>query len=62
MKNHFFLLFLLVLSCGQVDQEKPENLIGEEKMADLIFELALFDASKAFVIKGETTRIGLDGE
>jgi hypothetical protein len=62
MKNHLFLLFLLFLSCGQVDQEKPENLIGEEKMADLIFELALFDASKAFVIKGETDRIGLDGE
>ena len=62
MKNHLFLLFLLFLSCGQVDQEKPENLIGEEKMVDLIFELALFDASKAFVIKGETDRIGLDGE
>ena len=31
-------------------------------MADLIFELALFDASKAFVMKGETTRIGLDSE
>ncbi len=55
-------MFLMFLSCGQVDQEKPENLIEEEKMADLIFELALFDASKAFVMKGETTRIGLDSE
>ncbi len=55
-------MFLMFLSCGQVDQEKPENLIGEEKMADLIFELALFDASKVFVMKGETSRIGLDSE
>ena len=55
-------MFLMFLSCGQVDQEKPKNLIGEEKMADLIFELALFDASKVFVMKGETTRIGLDSE
>ena len=55
-------MFLMFLSCVQFDQEKPENLIGEEKMADLIFELALFDASKVFVMKGETTRIGLDSE
>ena len=55
-------MFLFFLSCGQVDEEKPENLIGEEKMADLIFELALFDASKAFVMKGETARISLDSE
>ena len=52
----------IFFSCGQVDQEKPENLIGEEKMSDLIFELALFDASKGFVMKGETARIGLNSE
>ena len=55
-------MLLMLLSCGKVDQKKPENLIGEEKMADLIFELALFDASKSFVMKGETARIGLDSE
>ena len=55
-------MLLMFLSCGQVDQEKPENLIGEEKMSDLIFELALFDASKGFVMKGETARIGLNSE
>ena len=52
----------IFLSCGQVDQEKPENLIGEEKMADLIFGLALFDASKGFLMKGETARVGLNSE
>ena len=62
MKKHMFLIFLMFLSCGQVGQDRPEDLIGEEKMADLIFELALFDASKAFVMKEETTRIGLDSE
>ena len=55
-------MVLMFLSCGQVDQEKPENLIGEEKMSDLIFELALFDASRSFVMKGETARIGLNSE
>ena len=55
-------MLLMFLSCGQVDQEKPENLIGEEKMSDLIFELALFDASRSFVMKGETARIGLNSE
>ena len=53
-------MVLMFLSCGKVDKEKPENLIEEEKMADLIFELALIDASKGFVMKGETARIGLD--
>ena len=62
MKKHMFLIFLMFLSCGQVGQDRPEDLIGEEKMADLIFELALFDASKAFVMKEETTRVGLDSE
>ena len=55
-------MVLMFLSCGQVDQELPENLIGEEKMSDLIFELELFDASKGFVMKGETARIGLNSE
>ena len=55
-------MVLMFLSCGKVDQEKPENLIGEDKMADLIFGLALFDASKGFVMKGETARIGLNSE
>ena len=62
MKKHLFLMLLMFLSCGQVDQEKPENLIGEEKMSDLIFELSLFDASRSFVMKGETARIGLNSE
>ena len=32
MKKHMFLIFLMFLSCGQVDQEKPENLIGGENV------------------------------
>lgn len=62
MKKQLIVMVLFFLSCGQVDNEQPENLIGEEKMADLIFELALFDASKAFIRQGETTRIGLDSD
>ena len=40
-------MFLMFLSCGQVDQEKPENLIGEEKMSDLILSLRYLMLAKA---------------
>jgi hypothetical protein len=37
-------------------------LIGEEKMADLIFELAVLDAAKGFVPKDQKERIVLDAD
>ena len=60
MKKAILSLFMLVSSCAQVEEVPPENLIGEEKMADLIFELAVLDASKGFLPKDQKERIDLD--
>ena len=54
------MLLIVLSSCSQVEEVPPENLIGEEKMADLIFELALLDAAKGFVPKDQKERIDLD--
>lgn len=45
-----------------MEEVPPENLIGEEKMADLIFELAVLDAAKGFVPKDQKERIVLDAD
>ena len=55
-------MLLLLLSCVNVEEAPPENLIGEEKMADLIFELAVLDAAKGFVPKDQNDRIDLDAD
>ena len=62
MKKEIILMLLLLLSCVNVEEAPPENLIGEEKMADLIFELAVLDAAKGFVPKDQKQRIDLDAD
>ena len=62
MKKAILLALLMLSSCTQVEEVPPENLIGEEKMADLIFELAFLDASKGFVPKDQKGRIVLDAD
>ena len=62
MKKEIILMLLLLLSCVNVEEAPPENLIGEEKMADLIFELAVLDAAKGFVPKDQNDRIDLDAD
>ena len=62
MKKIILLVFLVLSSCTQVEEVPPENLIGEEKMADLIFELAVLDAAKGFVPKDQKQRIDLDAD
>ena len=62
MKKEIILMLLLLLSCVNVQEAPPENLIGEEKMADLIFELAVLDAAKGFVPKDQKERIELDAD
>jgi hypothetical protein len=48
-KTHtFFLISLMFLSCQNVkDVEKPDDLIGEEKMTDILYDLALIDAARS---------------
>ena len=62
MKKTILLALLILSSCAQVEEVPPENLIGEEKMADLIFELAVLDATKGFVPKDQKQRIDLDAD
>ena len=62
MKKVILLALLMLSSCAQVEEVPPENLIGEEKMADLIFELAVLDAAKGFVPKDQKERIVLDAD
>ena len=62
MKKAILLTLLILSSCAQVEEVPPENLIGEEKMADLIFELAVLDAAKGFVPKDQKGRIVLDAD
>ena len=52
-------MLIILSSCAQVEEVPPENLIGEEKMADLIFELAVLDAAKGFVPKDQNERISV---
>ena len=62
MKKVILLALLMLSSCTQVEEVPPENLIGEEIMADLIFELAVLDAAKGFVPKDQKGRIVLDAD
>ena len=62
MKKAILLALLMLSSCAQVEEVPPENLIGEEKMADLILELAVLDAAKGFVPKDQKERIELDAD
>ena len=62
MKKEIVLTLLVLSSCVNVEEVSPENLIGEEKMADLIFELAVLDAAKGFVPTDQKGRIELDAD
>ena len=62
MKKAILLALLMLSSCTQVEEVPPENLIGEEIMADLIFELVVLDAAKGFVPKDQKGRIVLDAD
>ena len=62
MKKAIFSLFIILWSCAQVEEVPPENLIGEETMADLIFELAVLDAAKGFIPKDQKDRIVLNAD
>ena len=62
MKKEIILTLLMLSSCVNVEEAPPQNLIGEDKMADLIFELAVLDAAKGFVPKDQKERIELDAD
>lgn len=49
----FFAIFLVVVSCNQSVVQPPENLIDENKMVDILYDLSLLDAIK---IQGNNTQ------
>ncbi|RZJ25440.1 MAG: DUF4296 domain-containing protein [Flavobacterium sp.] len=47
MKQACFLLLILLAACGKPVVEKPANLIAEETMVDILYDLSLLDAMKS---------------
>jgi hypothetical protein len=43
----FFLIVTLFAACNQLVVQKPDNLIEEDKMVDIIYDLALLEAIKS---------------
>lgn len=49
IKRGYLVLFLLVLcvGCNSIDKpKKPDNLISEDKMVDILFDVFVFNAAK----------------
>jgi len=44
-KSFFLVLLLSIVACNQV-VEKPDNLIDEDQMVDMIYDISLLDAVK----------------
>lgn len=47
LKVSLLLLVLASVACGEKLVEKPENLIPEEKMVSVLYDMALLDAIKS---------------
>ncbi|HEY0091784.1 MAG TPA: DUF4296 domain-containing protein [Flavobacterium sp.] len=47
MRKVLSILFLLLAFGCDPTNEKPDNLIGKEKMVDILYDLALLDAIKS---------------
>lgn len=45
-KISFLLVFVLLFSCAEELIEKPDNLISEDKMATIFYDLAIVNAAK----------------
>jgi len=53
----FFLSFFIVLtSCKNTTVEKPDNLIDEDKMVDILFDVSILEAIKVTNPKSLETR------
>ena len=48
IKNSFFaiLVLLLLTNCGNSHVEKPDNLIDDDTMIEIFYDLAIIDAAK----------------
>ena len=48
MRLFLVVISFLMVACNPKSADKPENLIGEEKMAELLYELSIINASRGF--------------
>ena len=51
-KSIFFGLIVLFFSCNSNSVEKPDNLIGKDKMIDILYDISLLEAIKTQNING----------
>lgn len=49
MKKLIVLFLLICISCNESPVPKPENLLEEEVMVDILFDTAILQASEAFM-------------
>lgn len=48
-KISFVVCILLIIGCQQVDRpEKPDNLIEEDKMTDMLYDISLLNALRSY--------------
>lgn len=62
MKKAFFLLLALQLfaACQNVERpEKPDNLIAEDKLKDILYDVSLINAARDFS-RGQLTNAGIE--
>ena len=60
-KSIFFGLIVLFFGCNSNSVEKPKNLIGKDKMVDILYDVSLLEAIKTQNINGGmTVKMGND--
>lgn len=47
----YFLIFATLFSCGNPKVEKPEGLLTKEKMADILYDITIINATKGVKTK-----------
>ena len=47
LRSFLVIIFLILISCGEKVIEEPENLISKQKMAEILYDLALINAARS---------------
>jgi len=60
MKNFLIIGALILVSCSSNKAEKPDNLISEQKMVEILYELSLINSSRNFRPVGQKESIKIN--
>lgn len=60
MKNFLIIGALILVSCSSNKAEKPDNLISEQKMVEILYELSLINSSRNFRPVGQKESIKMN--